>query len=368
MEYEQLISKFDRKHIPALDGVRAIAALIVVFYHLYLRHLSWLPDGSFGVLIFFVLSGFLITWLLLKEADRSGTVSLRGFYFRRSIRIFPAFYACFIVNFAALLLSSRAVPWTACLSTGLYFQDYYFPFHEEGNFMGFSWSLAVEEQFYLIWPIIFKTFQGRRQALAKWLVGVTICTWVYRAILIFAVHPPEHYISYSFDCHIDHLTVGALAAIALRSGWLRRFWSVVCSPLYATLSVILLALSVELQHRFGHAYDHTFGFTFDPIVIAILLVQLISLASVAPFSWLNLPIPLFLGRISYPIYLYHSLAITLAGRFVHGHDATLRPAASVLLALGFATASYFLIERYFLTLKKSSQAKLSNLPLTPVIT
>ncbi|HSR06312.1 MAG TPA: acyltransferase, partial [Bryobacteraceae bacterium] len=90
-----------KRHMPSLDGLRAIAAFLVVFYH---AGVAWSP-GGLGVLTFFVLSGFLITWLLLKEEEQSGTISLKSFYIRRSLRIFPAFYAYWFLVSAALLLA-----------------------------------------------------------------------------------------------------------------------------------------------------------------------------------------------------------------------------------------------------------------------
>jgi peptidoglycan/LPS O-acetylase OafA/YrhL len=345
------VSKLERKNIPALDGVRGIAALIVVFYHLYLRHLAWMPDGAFGVLIFFVLSGFLITWLLLKETDETGTVSLSGFYIRRSLRIFPAFYVCWFVTLMTFRFTQGYIPWGECLSTFFYVGDYYYPFHEAQKFMGFAWSLAVEEQFYLLWPFVFVACRNRRTTLAKGLCTVILLTWCYRAILKFVVHVPEHYLSYAFDCHIDHLMVGALTAITLRSGWLRSFWTAVCRPVWTVFTLSLLSLSVHLTHRFGHGYDHTLGYACDPVLIAILLVQLISLESVMPFSWLNWPVSRFFGRISYPVYLYHLYAIENASLIFPHTGWKFRVVASLALSVVFATASYFLIEKPFLRLK-----------------
>jgi peptidoglycan/LPS O-acetylase OafA/YrhL len=350
-------TKMDRRVIPALDGVRGLAAFIVVFYHLHLRHLRWWPDGSFGVLIFFVLSGFLITWLLLREADESGGVSLRAFYMRRSLRIFPAFYGCWTLYVVTCVLMRIAVPRGSTWSAFFYLGDYYFPFHENDTFLGFTWSLAVEEQFYLIWPFIFRAFMDRRATLAKWLLAAIACTWIWRAALKFVTHAPEHYLSYALDCHIDHLMIGALAALALRSGWIAPFWKTVCSPRFTAATIALLSLSVSAQIRFGHGYDHTLGFIVDPVLIAILLPQLISMESVAPFSWLNLPPARFFGRISYPLYLYHIFAIEQVNRFLNHYGLGVTVMASLSGAVLLAVGSYYLVERPFLKLKARYSAK-----------
>ena len=103
--HRDIQSRIQGQHIPALDAVRGIAALMVVFTHMGLLPRQF---GALGVAIFFVLSGFLITWLLLRENDQAGDVSLRNFYVRRTLRIFPAFYVFWAVSICATLLRGRA--------------------------------------------------------------------------------------------------------------------------------------------------------------------------------------------------------------------------------------------------------------------
>jgi len=105
--------------------MRALAALMVVFYHCGTPYVS----GGTGVLVFFVLSGFLITWLLLKERERTGTVSLRDFYIRRSLRIFPAFYCYAAIVLVLMLALRRQVMWPQAVASLLYFNNYYQAFH-----------------------------------------------------------------------------------------------------------------------------------------------------------------------------------------------------------------------------------------------
>src|SRR5262252_264954 len=111
-----LKSKLSLSHIPALDGIRAIAVFLVIFYHF---GFLWVP-GGLGVVIFFVLSGFLITWLLLKENEKYGDVSLKGFYQRRILRIFPAFYVYWTALVLLLLLKGKTVLWPHAISAFFY--------------------------------------------------------------------------------------------------------------------------------------------------------------------------------------------------------------------------------------------------------
>jgi peptidoglycan/LPS O-acetylase OafA/YrhL len=117
----QLESKLSHSHIPALDGLRAVAVSLVIVSHFGFE----LVPGAHGVMIFFVLSGFLITWLLLNESERDGTVSLKSFYKRRTLRIFPAFYAYWFVLIAILIGTGKAVLWTHAFSALFYSSNYY---------------------------------------------------------------------------------------------------------------------------------------------------------------------------------------------------------------------------------------------------
>src|SRR5258708_39435641 len=117
----ELDSKLSRSYIPALDGLRAVAVFLVILSHFGLE----LVPGSHGVMIFFVLSGFLITWLLLKENDSKGTISLSSFYKRRTLRIFPAFYVYWLMMVALLVSTGRSVLWPHAWSALFYGSNYY---------------------------------------------------------------------------------------------------------------------------------------------------------------------------------------------------------------------------------------------------
>jgi peptidoglycan/LPS O-acetylase OafA/YrhL len=137
---DQLDSKLSHSHIPALDGLRAVAVFLVIIAHFGFV----MVPGAHGVMIFFVLSGFLITWLLLKENERYGTVSLAAFYKRRTLRIFPAFYAYWLLMITLLVGTGRAVLWRHAWRALFYTSNYYSAFRGDPN-NGFShtWSLAI---------------------------------------------------------------------------------------------------------------------------------------------------------------------------------------------------------------------------------
>jgi peptidoglycan/LPS O-acetylase OafA/YrhL len=158
-----------RSRIPSLDGIRAVSISLVIYSH-FAKDIGWgdsMDLGSLGVRIFFVISGFLITGLLLKELDRCGDIDLRRFYFRRTLRIFPAFYfylavILFIAHFGWADLSLRnalpALTYTSNYSVSLQ------------PVIAHTWSLATEEQFYLVWPAVLALVSRRGRALGALLL------------------------------------------------------------------------------------------------------------------------------------------------------------------------------------------------------
>ncbi len=210
-----LYEKLSLKKIPALDGLRALAIGLVLCYHFdFPTHVP----GPMGVTIFFVLSGFLITWLVLNENERTGTVSLRGFYRRRAPRILPAFYCYWLLSIAVLVLAHRTIPWGEFRASALYFSDYYYSFGSPVRpFMPFTWSLAVEEQFYFLWPAVFLFYRRDLKTLGRVISTLIASAWIYRAILYLGFSASQEYLQHSFDTRFDHLLVGALLAV-----WLKR--------------------------------------------------------------------------------------------------------------------------------------------------
>jgi peptidoglycan/LPS O-acetylase OafA/YrhL len=161
------------QRIPSLDGIRALSIAMVVAWHLsssgsapWLGQLWRIDSGNLGVRIFFVISGYLITSLLLAEHARTGTVSLRRFYFRRACRIMPAFYV--FLGAMALAAALHLVPMShaALLRAATYSSNYL----GTGWTLGHSWSLAVEEQFYLLWPSLIVLLGVRRSFIGAALV------------------------------------------------------------------------------------------------------------------------------------------------------------------------------------------------------
>ncbi len=344
---ERLQEGLSRPRLPALDGLRAIAAFLVVFSHLGFHG----SGASLGVLVFFVLSGFLITRLLIAEEEEHGQISLTAFYARRSLRIFPAFYVYWFLLVIPLWLFHKRLlipqAWCAFFYVNNYYQGL---FGDPQTGLSHTWSLAVEEQFYLIWPFLFLAFKQNQRRLRFLMVAIP-GLWIYREIMVFAVHVNQGYVYEAFDMRADHLLMGCLLAVALAEGAFQKLWRFLCGfSGMAFVTVALLVAEQALAHASIPRYRDWGGFILEPLLVASLLPQLIAfrygpITRVLELNWMR-----YLGRISYSIYLYQQLVIYPVEKMFRGRPIVI-VVASVSAVILCATASYFLVERPFLKLK-----------------
>lgn len=346
--FERLRRRLEYSNIPGLDGLRAISVGLVILYH------AELPiSGPLGVLIFFVLSGFLITWLLLKEDERTGTISLRGFYRRRTLRIFPAFYCFWFIAVGLRLLARGSVPWATAWSSFFYYANYYHGIVRPADqFLIHTWSLAVEEQFYMCWPLIFLLFRKDRARLAWVTAGIIGIVWAHRTALCLS-GTPYQYTRYTFDCRADSILWGCLLAILVRSGILAGFWNVVCGR--AWLALIPAAAIGVIAHA---GVPDVIGLAVLPPLVAVLMAQLVLQSETKLWGWLNAPAARYLGRISYPLYLYHGIGLGIASRLPGGLVVEL--VLTVAISVGLASLSYFVVEKPLLKYKAPARPVLAG--------
>ena len=311
-----------KRDIPSLDGLRAIAVALVVASHLHA-----LPStmGLLGVRVFFVISGYLITRLLTKELDRSGTISLSRFYFRRTLRIFPAYYAMLAVAYvlgAHGFLETQGAHWGWLVS----YTSNLGP--TQPNDVGHAWSLGVEEQFYLVWPAVLLV-AGKRRGLTIALGA--IITMIAVRLAWFALFHDGRPVFATPD---DFLAAGcALSLIRARNcRWRLAPWLVPAIVAYA------LAFSMSTRWRF--AFDMTLGQPLTAIAIAVVVAWCITTAP----RWLNGRVVRAIGVGSYSLYLYQELWLHVAW-----------PLALLGMAVS-AAASYYLIERPGLRLRERLEA------------
>ena len=327
------------RRIPSLDGLRAVSISLVIFSHLCgtrhflpLKELGHTNDlGNLGVRIFFVISGYLITGLLLKELDRTGGISLCQFYARRTLRIFPAAFAFL---FAVTLLQLPLKP-----GDMLHAVTYTSNYHPNPAWtLGHLWSLSVEEQFYLLWPTVLVLF-GRKKGLLAALCAVAAAPIIRVAdFYIFAL--PGEVIGRQFQTAMDAIAVGCLLAGGQK--WLSR------SPQYLALlrsfGTLLLAPLLILLN-FGPLYPRVWlpcGETVINVAIAILIDRFVRF----PVGLLNHPVLVWIGVRSYSLYLWQQIFLNRTAESWW----TAFP-ANLLLAVVAAMASYSLIEQPFLAMR-----------------
>lgn len=303
--------EYARGAIPSLDGIRAVAVSLVFFAH---GGLDNLIPGGLGVTIFFVLSGYLITTLMRIEHARSGGISYRGFYLRRLLRLMPPL---FIVVAAAGLLSLASVIDGGFTSGGLfsalfYFGNYYAISHDFEGMpagLGVIWSLAIEEHYYLFYPpLAALLLRVGRVGMSVTLLS-TLCAAVlaWRFWLVFH-GASDAYLTMATDTRVDAILVGCLMALA-RNPWLDpvpapnalKDWGV------AAVSVAVLAGTLLYRDEF---FRLTARYTLQSLAIAPLIYLAVARADRLPFRWLNARPLVYIGAISYTIYLSHHVILS----------------------------------------------------------
>jgi peptidoglycan/LPS O-acetylase OafA/YrhL len=340
-----------RPYYPQLDGIRAVAILLVILGHQAIHggfgiwSVSVQQLAKLGVLVFFILSGFLITTLMCAEEGRTGRVDLRSFYVRRALRIFPAMVL--FVGGASALSALHLIDdlgWVDVGAALLYVRNVF------GHSHAFThlWSLSIEEQFYLVWPMTM-VLAPRRARLAIALVAVfAIAAW--RAFAI-GHHLFDRNLGIYYertDFRFDSILVGCALALALRpdrprasaiaTAILRRV-----PPLFTTLLAILVAITLETN-------PSPFGLTLETALVLLVVGRLVVVGSGAGVRFLSLPVLRWLGRVSYSWYLWQEIFVVVR----HPDWGLVRTFPfDVLASLAVAAGSYYFVERPFLRWKGS---------------
>jgi peptidoglycan/LPS O-acetylase OafA/YrhL len=324
--------------IPSLDGLRAIAILMVLLSHsgdtpgAPTHHFS--SFGYFGVRIFFVISGFLITRLLVMERETTGTVSLKQFYYRRTLRIFPALWFYLFV-IAALNARGRITLLSHDLLSAL---TYTVNYHQARSwFVGHLWSLSVEEQFYLIWPLIIIALSRRRAAMTA--MTVSAVAPVLRAILL--LQRPDAAIGEWFPTVCDGLAAGCALGL-LPDATLKRFFSPFNTSWFAIIPAVAICVNLMQYHsnpRYGILFA-SLGQSVMNCSIALTLGWLITFPESLAGRVLNSPFPVWIGTISYSLYLWQQ---PFLNRDVHTWMTSFP--LNVAFAFLMAMISYYFVER-----------------------
>jgi peptidoglycan/LPS O-acetylase OafA/YrhL len=345
------MSETNKNLLPGLNGLRAFSILLVILDHIDLKYhhsifrdsVPLLFDGALGVNTFFVISGFLITYLLLKEENNYGKISLKSFYIRRSLRIFPVYYIFLLVCFLLQLAGRAHIDGISWL-TSLTYTKYFSPATDwETTHL---WSLSVEEHFYLLWPFVFKYFKNRRN-LFMWCVIVMspIIRIIYYRHNVPIINP------YTFFWRVDAIMWGCCFAV-----YLDQIKKVVLK--YANAITLLIPFAVlvllfyidkwilQYQWHLG-VFTIPFGSTKGTVAdICIGLILILSVYRNGLWSkFLNIPIVAYMGILSYSIYIWQQLFSCESLGFLSSFPA------NIFFIFLTAYISYNYVEKPFLKLR-----------------
>ena len=351
--------KLQSGKIPSLDGVRAVSFLIVFVAH---AGLDKIIPGRLGVNIFFLLSGYLITLLLIREQTKTGSISLSHFYQRRALRIFPPFYAIFGVTFLLLWLTHDLAGVTpgGIFSQLFYYENYY---HHAGIIpeLGPLWSLAVEEHFYIFFPplmILLIARIGDYRGIAKALLTLCGLILIWRCCVVAFMPNGMNWARDASDTRADSILFGCVLACLQQTTFCERIFHRRRLEKYivpACLATLLLTLVVRNQ-----VFRETIRYTLQALAIGPLLYYVVRYPQTRVGVLLNNRVLSYIGVLSYSLYLWHAVALLQVKRLFHGSVTSAVIAFIVTIALGVLTR--ILIERPTEKLRSKLRSK-DSVPL-----
>ena len=340
----------------SINGLRALSIFLVLTHHSILQYglhnIKWLDpvikllnDGQLGVNIFFVISGFLITSLMLQEEAKTRTVSLKNFYIRRTLRIFPAYYFLLLLYFIFQIAGYIHIPNQAWLTSLTYTK--YFNWQADW-YTRHAWSLSIEEHFYIFWPLVFLAGNKIRKFVAFSLIII---------VPFFRIYHHYHAINWlnelTIFLRIDAIAMGCIFALYSETiiNWMSPYWKKIFY--FSMITLFFLRYFPDLANKVH------LKFIFIPLgtthgSIANILIAIIIMFSVfGPkgvwFKILNWKLVNYMGILSYSIYLWQELFLCNTGYWINKFPQ------NIICIFVASICSYHLIEKPFLRLKNRFQ-------------
>lgn len=355
--------KSKRLYYPALDGLRGIGCLLVVIYHNFWFFHKYLFFGWVAMDIFFVLSGFLITDILVKSFGKENY--LKNFYIRRILRVFPLYYTAL---FLFIVILPRVPSFPIPLDQYVHNQIWYWTFLQNWViiFKGLGdqtalmhlWSMAVEEQFYLLWPLVF-AFIKKPKYLIIFLSALLISLIIFRFWLWMKQVPGLSYFNFFNFTRIDGICIGCIVALLqnTNSKLIRNYTFI---PVFSLAIYNFLFYFLNLYYKDYFPYLGLIGFTTFATLLGILVYSIINQTPPILSKVFDISLLKFIGRISYGTYIFHwpiYLFIKNSSEgWAHAHipgiysDLSISVLSTILAYVtGYLSYRYF--ESYFLRLK-----------------
>ena len=321
--------------IPSLDGVRAVSIGLVFAGHV---GFDFTP-GGFGVTVFFVLSGYLITTLLRLEHERTQTVSLKHFYARRAFRIWPAFYALLVIAAVCTALFGLGfgrVDSLPLIAEFGHFWNYFSIFYKgpQRPMPGTEilWSLAVEEHFYFVLPLMFIVMNRFRMALRRQaivLISLAVAVVVWRCILVYGLNAQQPRTYFATDTRADALFLGCAMAL-----WANPVLDSIRQSSVAIRNQAMggvIAILASLSYR-NFEFREGFRYTIQAAGVVLILRYVIAAPKAPVGRVLNTPIMAWLGQLSYPFYLIHYIVVLELFKHISNGPVTGRAVVAIIAA------------------------------------
>jgi len=359
-------------YFPHLDGLRFICFISIFFFHSFATDYKYistsreyeiikyfiLGNADLGVNFFFVLSGFLITILLVQEKQLSSTINIKNFYIRRILRIWPLFYFCVFFGFVIFPVIKKMLGVEPHETANFWYYIFFvnnFDFIKHGlpdcSVLGVLWSIAIEEQFYLLWPLVL--FYTPKKKLNYVFFIIIIGSFAFRML-----YPLPLYLDYHTLAVISDMAVGGLAAYyCYKETWLVNFFASL-----HRLAIVLLYLIVIYLYLFKQTIFTGVWLPFERLVMGLLFACIImeqNYSQKSLFKMGNNKLFSRLGKYTYGMYCLHMIAILIVATVLKKLNINthlwqvilLEGTLSFFLAVFLAYISYYFYEKKFLALK-----------------
>ncbi|MBC7588559.1 MAG: acyltransferase [Chitinophagaceae bacterium] len=344
------------KYSPELDGLRGISILAVLITH-YGLGVSF--GGQFGVSLFFFISGLLITRILMAEYQINQTISLKDFYIKRMLRLYPALLMMLLVAYSITLFMNCSLQKIDLLASLFYFMNFKIAYWDTNaticsNMINPLWSLSVEEHFYLFFPLLCLIHLRNWRLFAKLLIGLITLALLVRLYysFIFPDNVSTRKMIYMLtQTRFDSILFGCLAAILLQSKKSERWIAILSKPIYYFLAATVLYISFKIPEKY---FADGFSYSVQGVCHILLVMPLIAGAELSFIKklltqkWLVL-----IGKMSYSFYLFHNIGISLAIYFVGKKNLSPKwLAVAIVPGITLALISYFLVEKNMIKFRK----------------
>ncbi|MBC3935362.1 acyltransferase [Undibacterium sp. CY7W] len=335
--------------LQALDGLRGVSILLVLISHAWLGHIV---PGGLGVTIFFFISGYIITRLMIAEWDKTEHISISKFYLRRFFRLMPALIVFVLISLGVMQLAGVQWQWIELMSVFFYFANYF------GIFVGFSgdvlppplsitWSLAVEEHFYMLFPFVFSVCIAFPRRFLAGLLTFIIAILLWRLYLVYGVgldHLLHYRIYKATDTRADSIMYGTCFAL-IQARY--PVWAAYFAQRKAAIAGLLLMLASLLIR--DENFRESWRYSIQGIALTLMFTYLIT-ASNFVSHLLASQTMVYIGRISYSLYLYHWLVFGIITFWLPDWSLPARFCLMMLASFALADGSQRLVEAPFLRL------------------